>query len=156
MGKRWGWYNLCQHDIKQLIRMMNMWCLLYLEKNAHTHTHTHTHTQTHARTHTHTHTYTHKHTHTHHTHHTHIYIYIYIYVVPSLSFKIFFVLALKYCRSLSKIQYVIAEHVMRWLDPLLRFQVQINSYSRNWNTPYGSLIVTAGEFQKCNLDGKTL
>ena len=26
----------------------------------------------------------------------------------------------------------------------------MNSYSSNWNTPYESLIVTAGEFQKCN------
>ena len=28
----------------------------------------------------------------------------------------------------------------------------MNSYSSNWNTPYLSLFVTAGEFQKCNLD----
>ena len=27
----------------------------------------------------------------------------------------------------------------------------MNSKSRNWNTPYQSQIVTAGEFQKCNL-----
>ena len=27
----------------------------------------------------------------------------------------------------------------------------MNSYSSNWNTPYSSLIVTAGEFQRCNL-----
>ena len=27
----------------------------------------------------------------------------------------------------------------------------MNSYSSNWNTPYESLIVTAGEFQKSNL-----
>ena len=27
----------------------------------------------------------------------------------------------------------------------------MNSYSSNWNTPYESLIVTAGKFQKCNL-----
>ena len=27
----------------------------------------------------------------------------------------------------------------------------MNSYSWNWNTPYKNLIVTAGEFQKCNL-----
>ena len=33
-------------------------------------------------------------------------------------------------------------------DQFLLFQVQINSYSRNWNTPYYSLIVTIGEFQK--------
>ena len=26
----------------------------------------------------------------------------------------------------------------------------MNSYSSNWNTPYESLIVTAGEFQKYN------
>ena len=26
----------------------------------------------------------------------------------------------------------------------------MNSSSSNWNTPYSSLIVTAGEFQKCN------
>ena len=37
-------------------------------------------------------------------------------------------------------------------DQFLWFQVQKNSYSSNWNTPYKSLIVTAGEFQKCNLD----
>ena len=30
----------------------------------------------------------------------------------------------------------------------------MNSYSSNWNTPYKSLIVTAGEFQKCNLDAR--
>ena len=29
-------------------------------------------------------------------------------------------------------------------------------YSRNWITSYLSLIVTAGEFQKCNLDVGTL
>ena len=28
----------------------------------------------------------------------------------------------------------------------------MNSYSSNWNTPYYNLSVTAGEFQKCNLD----
>ena len=28
----------------------------------------------------------------------------------------------------------------------------MNSYSWSWNTPYQGLIVTAGEFQKCNLD----
>ena len=28
----------------------------------------------------------------------------------------------------------------------------MNSYSSNWNTHYKTLIVTAGEFQKCNLD----
>ena len=28
----------------------------------------------------------------------------------------------------------------------------MTSYSSNWNTPYKSLIVTAGEFQKCYLD----
>ena len=28
----------------------------------------------------------------------------------------------------------------------------MNSYSSNWNTPYLSQIVTACEFQKCNLD----
>ena len=33
-------------------------------------------------------------------------------------------------------------------DQFLWFQVQMNSYSSNWNTPYKSLIVTAGEFQK--------
>ena len=37
-------------------------------------------------------------------------------------------------------------------DLCLRFQIQINSYTRNSNTPYKSLIVTAGEFQKCNKD----
>ena len=31
----------------------------------------------------------------------------------------------------------------------------MNSYITNWNTPYKSLIVTAGEFQKCNLDVRT-
>ena len=28
----------------------------------------------------------------------------------------------------------------------------MNSYGRNWNKPYKSLIITAGKFQKCNLD----
>ena len=41
---------------------------------------------------------------------------------------------------------------MRWLTKFLWFQVQINSYSKNWNTPCKSLIVTAGDFQKCNED----
>ena len=41
-------------------------------------------------------------------------------------------------------------------DPFLWFQLQKNSYCRNWNTPYWSLIVTAGEFKKCNLDVGTL
>ena len=41
-------------------------------------------------------------------------------------------------------------------DQFLWFQVQSNSYRRNSNTPYKSLIVTAGEFQKsCNLDLRT-
>ena len=35
-------------------------------------------------------------------------------------------------------------------DHFLWFNVQMNRYSRKWNTPYKSLIVTAGEFQKCN------
>ena len=39
-------------------------------------------------------------------------------------------------------------------DDLPNFRIQMNSSSRNWNTPYLSLIVTAGEFQKCNLDVK--
>ena len=37
-------------------------------------------------------------------------------------------------------------------DQFLWFQVQTNSNSWNWNTPYKNLIGTAGEFQKCNLD----
>ena len=41
-------------------------------------------------------------------------------------------------------------------DQFLEFQLQINSYSSNWNTPYESLIITAGEFQNCNLDVQTL
>ena len=32
------------------------------------------------------------------------------------------------------------------------FQIQMNTYSNNWNIPNKNLIVTAGEFQKCNLD----
>ena len=39
-------------------------------------------------------------------------------------------------------------------DQVLWFQVQMDSYSSNWNTPYQNLIVTAGELQKCNLDAK--
>ena len=34
---------------------------------------------------------------------------------------------------------------MRWLT---NFQIQMNSYSSNWNTPYKSLVVSASEFQK--------
>ena len=41
-------------------------------------------------------------------------------------------------------------------DQFLWFQVQMNSYSSNWNTSYWGLIVSAGEFQKCNLDVRTL
>ena len=40
-------------------------------------------------------------------------------------------------------------------DQFLWFQLRINSYSSNLNTPYYSLIVRAGEFQKCNLDVRT-
>ena len=36
-------------------------------------------------------------------------------------------------------------------DLFLWVQVKINSYNSNWNIPYKSLIVTAGEFQKYNL-----
>ena len=32
----------------------------------------------------------------------------------------------------------------------------MNSYSRNLNTLYKSLIVTAGEFQKCNVNDRTI
>ena len=28
----------------------------------------------------------------------------------------------------------------------------MNSYSSNWNTPYKNLIISAGEFSKCNPD----
>ena len=42
------------------------------------------------------------------------------------------------------------------IDQFLWFQVQMNSYSSNRNTPYESLIVTGGEFQKHNLDNRTL
>ena len=41
-------------------------------------------------------------------------------------------------------------------DQFLRFQVQMNNYSSNWNTPYETRIVTAGEFQRYNLDVITL
>ena len=34
------------------------------------------------------------------------------------------------------------------MDQFLLFQVQMKSYSSNWNTTYWSLIVTAGEFQE--------
>ena len=37
-------------------------------------------------------------------------------------------------------------------DQFLGFLVQMKRYCSNWNTPYKSLIVTAGEFQKCNED----
>ena len=41
------------------------------------------------------------------------------------------------CRRLLKIHYLIAIHLMMWLtNQFLWFQVQMNSYSRNWNTPY--------------------
>ena len=32
----------------------------------------------------------------------------------------------------------------------------MDSYNSNWNTPYESLIVTAGESQQGNLDVRTL
>ena len=65
----------------------------------------------------------------------------------TISFQTFFVWAFKivvdtcYCY----ISYEMTGQVL-W------FQVQMNSYSTNWNTPYKSLIATAGEFQKCNED----
>ena len=35
---------------------------------------------------------------------------------------------------------------MRWLTNVYLFQLEMNSYSRNWNTPYNSLIVTDGYY----------
>ena len=57
-----------------------------------------------------------------------------IYVVHSIGFQIFWMGILNFLRLL-RIQYVIASHSMM-TDRFLWFQVQINSYSRNWNTPY--------------------
>ena len=51
-------------------------------------------------------------------------------------FPDFFCIGILNCCRVLKIQYLIAIHLMRRLTNFLRFLVQMNSYSRNWNTPY--------------------
>ena len=76
-------------------------------------------------------------------------------MVPSISFQIFLYMHLKLSETLeNSVCYCYTSYEMT--DQFLGFQLQMNSYSSNWNTPYSSLIVTAGEFQKCNLDVGTL
>ena len=76
----------------------------------------------------HTHTRTHTHT------HTHIYVYIYIYMYVR-KFQDFFVQVFKIVVEPSKFSMLLL--YILWDDwPILWFQVQMNSYSRNWNTPY--------------------
>ena len=65
------------------------------------------------RTYTHTNEYTLTHTHTH--------TYIYIYVVLSRSFLIFYT-AMENCRRFLKIQFIIAIHLMRWLNDFYDFR----------------------------------
>ena len=77
------------------------------------------------------------------------------YAVPSKSSQTFLYRHLKLSWTLEKsVCYCYTSYKIT--DQVLWFQVQMNSYNRNWNTPYKSLIVTAGEFQKCNQDVRTL
>ena len=56
--------------------------------------------------------------------HTHIYIYIYIYIRDAFNkFPESFCTGIKNCRSLLKIQYVIAIHIMRWLTKFYDFRL---------------------------------
>ena len=77
-----------------------------------------------------THTHTHAHTHTH----THIYIYIYIGSAfskfPDILYK-----HLKFGLTLENpVYYCYTSYEMT--DQFLLFQVHMNIYSSNWNTPY--------------------
>ena len=64
-----------------------------------------------------------------------IHTHTHIYVVHSISFKTFFVQALKIVVDSWKFSMSLL--YILWDDrPLLWFQVQMNSYIRNWNTPY--------------------
>ena len=66
-------------------------------------------------------------------------------------FPVFFVQAFKIVVDSWKFSILLL--YILWDDwPILWFKVQMNSYSSNWNTLYKSLTVTAGEFQKYNLD----
>ena len=76
-----------------------------------------------------------------------IYICIYIYVWHSKHFQSFLFRHLELSWTLeNSVGYCYTSYEMS--DQLLWFQVQSNSYSSYWNTPYWSLIFTAGEFQK--------
>ena len=79
-------------------------------------------------------------------------IYIYIYIRGcSKSFQTFLYRHLKFLY-----RHLNCTGIYEMTDQFSWFQRQMNSYTSNWNTPYWSLIVTAGEFQKCNLDVRTL
>ena len=63
-----------------------------------------------------------------------IYIYIYIYVVTSISFQTFLCRHLQLSLTLENSPcYCYTSYEM--IDHFLSFQVQMNSYSRNSNTP---------------------
>ena len=81
--------------------------------------------------HTNIHTYTHIYTYIY----AHIYIYICIYVVHSISFQTFLDRHLNLSKTLENSPcYCYTSYEMT--DQVLGFQVQMNSYSNNWNTPY--------------------
>ena len=82
-----------------------------------------------------------------------LYIYtIYIYMVSSMSFQTFFGQAFKIAIDSWKFKYFIAIHLMRWLTNFYDSTFKWNCYCSNPEYPHlQNLIVTAGEFQKCNL-----
>ena len=112
---------------------------------------THVYTYTSMKIHSHNYTHINNHTHTHARVHKYIYICVCVCVcvVSSISFQTFFVWAFKIAVD-SSVCYCYTFYKMT--DQFLWFQIQMNSYSSNWNRPYQSLIIKGGEFQKCNLD----
>ena len=77
------------------------------------------------------------------------------YVMHSISFQTFLYRHLKLSYTLEhSVCYCYTSYEMT--GQFLWFQVERNSYSSNWNTPYKNLIARASEFQKCYLDVRTL
>ena len=81
-----------------------------------------------------------------------IYIYIYIYVVPSISFQTFFVLAFKIVVDSWKFTMLLL--YILW-DPWPIFMISGFNEQLQQQLEY-TLIVPASEFQKFNLDARTL
>ena len=71
-------------------------------------------------------------------------------MVPSISFQTFFVQAFKIVIDSWKFS-VLLLYILSDDWPIFTISASNEQLQQNWNTPYESLIVTAGEFQKCNL-----